>query len=111
MIKVEAIVHEFRLDDVKAALKSLGCDRVVISGVFLNRPHGPKSKYRGIEYTPDLPKIKVETCVSAYRAQEVVDELARVAHSGDDDGMILTYEIADAILVRDRRRLEWSLSD
>src|SRR4051812_3941397 len=108
MMKIEAIIDETKVDDVKAALKGLGCDRTVITGVLLNRITSEvKTKYRGCEYTPDLAKIKIELCVSSFRADEVVEEIARAAYTSDDNGMILVYEIADTIAIRGRRRLEF----
>ncbi len=62
MKKIEAIIRPFKLDDVKAALKSIGVNGVTISEVHGHgRQKGHTEVYRGAEYNVDvLPKIKLE---------------------------------------------------
>ena len=114
MVKVEAIVQPFKLDEVKAALAGLGMDRVTILHVLDHGgPAGLKTRYRGGEYHVDVPKVKLEMIVSAHRTDEVIDAITRAARTGSasDDGTILVYEIADAIRIRNGRRVEFVLSD
>jgi nitrogen regulatory protein PII len=51
--------------------------------------------------------------VSSHRADEVIEAISRAARTGaaSDDGTILVYEIADAIRIRNGRRVECVLSD
>jgi nitrogen regulatory protein P-II 1 len=112
MIKVEATVHPLKLDDVKAALADLGIEGITILYVLGNAgPVGSKAFYRGCEYHVDVQKVKLEMVVSSLRAEEVIEAISSAARTGmaSDDGTILVYEIADAIRIRDGRRMEFAL--
>lgn len=116
MMKVEALVHPFLLDDVKAALESLGCDDIVVTEVFLTGSRNTiKTRYRGCEYQADVPRMKMEILVSSNCVDDVVDLIARIASPNKrdedrrDDGRILVFEVADVIRIRAGQRLEFSL--
>jgi len=114
MVKVEAIIQPFKLDEVKAALASLGVEGVTILHVLGHAgPDGLKARYRGGEYYVDTPKVKLEMVVSSHRADDVIDAISRAARTGGagDDGIVLVYEIADAIRIRNGRRIEFVLAD
>src|SRR6185312_15879784 len=103
MKKIEAIIQPFKLDDVKAALQSIGVDGLTISEVRGHgRQKGHTETYRGQEYTVDLlPKVKVETVVPADRSAEVIQAIARAAHTGKiGDGKIFVFDVAEAIRIR-----------
>ena len=36
MMKIEAVIHPFKLDEVRAALEPFGCERLTTSEVLLN---------------------------------------------------------------------------
>jgi nitrogen regulatory protein P-II 1 len=113
MVKVEAIIQPFKLDEVKAALASLGVEGVTILHVLDHGGStGLKAVYRGGQYCVDVPKVKLEMVVSSLHAEEVIDAVSRAARTGTpgDDGTILVYEIADAIRIRNGRRVEFALS-
>ena len=113
MVKVEAIIQPFKLDEVKAALASLGVEGVTILHVLdQGGSAGLKAVYRGGQYYVDVPKVKLEMVVSSLRADEVIDALSHAARTGmpGDDGTILVYEIADAVRIRNGRRMEFALS-
>jgi nitrogen regulatory protein PII len=112
MVKVEAVIHPFKLDEVKTALADLGIDGVRILNVLDHGgPSGLKARYRGGEYYADVPKVKLEMVVSSHRADEVIDVLSHAARTGlsGDDGTIVVYEIAEAIRIRNGRRMEFAL--
>lgn len=113
MIKIEALIHPFQLDEVKAELERLGCESIAVSKVFFNGgPNEMKSRYRGCEYRAGVPKIKLEILLSSHRVDGAIDVLSRAAGADkhSDDRTILVYEISDAIRIRDGRRVEFSLS-
>jgi nitrogen regulatory protein P-II 1 len=113
MVKVEAIVEPFKLDEVKAALADLRIGHITILHVMDHAgPAGLKAFYRGAEYHIDVPKVKLEMVVSAHRADEVIDVISHAARTdvAGDDGTILVYEIADAVRIRNGRRMEFALS-
>src|SRR5579862_9655495 len=108
MVKVEAIVQPLKLDEIRAALADLGIEGVTIVNV-LNHfgPPGLKARYRGGEYFADVPKVKLEMVVSPEDADQVIDCISRATRSSPpgDDSMILVSEIADAIRLRNGRRM------
>jgi nitrogen regulatory protein PII len=59
-----------------------------------------------------VPKVKLEMVVSSHRADEVIDIISRAARTdvAGDDGTVLVYEIADAVRIRNGRRVEFALS-
>ncbi|HET8549360.1 MAG TPA: P-II family nitrogen regulator [Bryobacteraceae bacterium] len=112
MKKIEAIIQPFKLDEVKDALKAIGIDGMTISEVRGHgRQKGHKEVYRGHEYQVDLlPKVKVEMVVPSTRAEEVVRALVGAARTGNiGDGKIFTYDVAEAIRIRNEDRGEAAL--
>ena len=113
MVKIEALVRSFKLEEIKATLKSLEIGEVMISEVFCHGGAGaPISTYRGVPYAVDVPRVKLEMLVSSLRADEVIEALSRTARTDapGDDGTIMVYEVADAIRIRSGARVEFSLS-
>lgn len=107
MKKIDAIIQPFKLDEVKAALMTIGIDGMTISEVRGHgRQKGHKEAYRGQEYNVDLlPKIKVEMVVPASRSEEVVQAVARAAQTGRiGDGKIFISDISEAIRIRNGDR-------
>ena len=83
MVKVEAIVQPYKLDEVKAALAGLGVEGVTILHVLGHAgPDGLKARYRGGEYYVDAPKVKFEMVVSSHRRYEVIDAISHAARTG-----------------------------
>jgi nitrogen regulatory protein P-II 1 len=112
MKKIEAIIQPFKLDEVKDALKGIGIDGMTISEVRGHgRQKGHKEVYRGHEYQVDLlPKVKVEMVVPTTRSEEVVRALVAAARTGNiGDGKIFTYDVAEAIRIRNEDRGEAAL--
>ncbi len=110
MMRIEALCRPFKLDEVKATLRSLDCEEVTLSEVL---HHGDRNiqenVYRGWEYEVDVPKVKIEFLVSAHRVEEVLDALSQAACAGND-GAILVFEVAEAIRIRNGHRVEFSRS-
>jgi nitrogen regulatory protein P-II 1 len=113
MVKIEALIQPFKLDDVKAALEGLRVGVTLISEVVGHGvPGSHKAYYRGAEYDVDVPMVKLEMLVSSERADEIIDAILRVARTSvpGDDGTILVYEVADAIQIRTGARLQYTLT-
>lgn len=103
MIKIEAIIKPFKLDDVREALNEFGLQGMTITEVKgYGRQKGHKEIYRGAEYLVDfIPKIKLEMVVSTDRVDEVVDTIRKAANSGKiGDGKIFVLPVEQAIRVR-----------
>lgn len=112
MMKIEAVIHPYKLDDVKNALNGLGCGQITVSGVLLNQsPKAVTTRYRGSEYRVDPPKVKLELLVPRDGVDRVVELLSHAADAADgDDGTIVVYELSDAIRIHGGTRLEPSNS-
>ncbi len=76
MVKIEAVIHPFKLDDVQAALQAVEVDTFLISEVADHGcASGQTSTYRGVAYRIDTPKLKLEMLVSPERADQIVDAI------------------------------------
>ena len=103
MKKIEAIIKHFKTDDVKAALTELGVSGMTITEVRgFGRQKGHTEIYRGTEYAVDfVPKIKIEVVIADDQLQPVLDEILRVAKTGEiGDGKIFVTELEQAIRAR-----------
>ena len=112
MVKIEAIIQPFKLEDVKKSLEALCIEGFMISeAVAHGGPVARKAFYRGSEYCLDVPMLRLEMLVSSHRSGEVIEAVSRAASTtiSGDDGTILVYELADAIRIRTRERLEFAL--
>ena len=80
---VTAIIKPQKLDDVRAALTTLGVQGMTVTEVQgFGRQKGHKEIYRGAEYNVDfLPKVKLEIAVSANVVTDVVNAIAGAAQS------------------------------
>ena len=108
MYKIEAIVREEKLEDVKEALSGIEVNGVTISQVMgFGAQRGYTTVVRGQEIdVMMLPKIKFEIVVSSEEWKDkVIDKICSVSRTGDvGDGKIFIYEIADAIMIRTGER-------
>lgn len=112
MKKIEAIIQPFKLDEVKDALHGLGVDGLTISEVRGHgRQKGHTETYRGQEYTVDLlPKVKLEVVIPSQQSEAVIKVLSDAARTGKiGDGKIFTYDVAEAIRIRNGDRGEAAL--
>ena len=103
MMKIEAIIKPFKLDEVKDALTGAGILGMTVSEVRgFGRQKGHTEMYRGGEYTVDfLPKMKVEVVVPNNRATKVVELIVAAAKTGTiGDGKVFVSPVEDAIRIR-----------
>jgi nitrogen regulatory protein P-II 1 len=103
MKKIEAIIRQHKLEDVRKALAEHGVAGMTITEVRgFGRQKGHTEMYRGSEYTVDfLPKIKVEVVVPDARLQNVVDTMVRAAQTGQvGDGKIFVSDLVDVVRIR-----------
>lgn len=103
MIKIEAIIRHFKLEDVKNALTEQGVAGMTITEVRgFGRQKGHTETYRGTEYAVDfVPKVKLEVAVSEDKLQSVIDTIIRTAQTGQiGDGKIFVTDLRDTIRIR-----------
>ena len=113
MVKLEAIIQPFKIDDIKAALEGLGIETIMISHVLEHgEMTGPRAYYRGAEYLVDVPMVKLEVLISSLQTEEVIVTLLHAASTtaSGDNGRILVSEIAEAISVPSGQRLRFTVA-
>src|SRR3954470_6033666 len=104
---ITAIIKPFKLDDVKAALETLGVKGLTVSEVQgFGRQKGHTEVYRGAEYTVDLvPKVKIEILVNDADADKVVDSIVEAARTGKiGDGKVWVTSVDTLVRVRTGER-------
>ena len=106
LIKIEAIVREEKLEDVKEALNAIQVNGITVSQVMgCGSQRGYKSVVRGMEVdVMMLPKIKFEIVVSSEEwEKKTIEAIQKAAYTGEvGDGKIFSYEIRSALKVRTR---------
>ena len=108
MIKIEAIVREERMEDVKEALQKIKVQGMTVSQVMgCGTQLGYTQNIRGSRFAVNmLPKIKFEVFVSSPEWEEktiaAITEAARTGNVGD--GKIISYEIRGAVRIRTGER-------
>jgi nitrogen regulatory protein P-II 2 len=103
MKMIIAIIKPFKLDDVREALTPLGVQGLTVTEVKgFGRQKGQTEIYRGAEYHVSfLPKVKIEVVVPSDLADQVVEAIARSAHTGKiGDGKIFMIDIKRAMRIR-----------
>ncbi len=104
MIKIEAIVREEKLEDVKEALQKIEVRGITVSQVMgCGTQMGYTERVRGSMVRMNmLPKIKFEIIVSNEEwEKKTIDAILKAAHTGNvGDGKIFSYEIRQAVRIR-----------
>jgi nitrogen regulatory protein P-II 2 len=100
---IMAIIKPFKLDDVREALTPLGVQGLTVSEVKgFGRQKGQTEIYRGAEYHVSfLPKVKIEVAVASDMADQVIEAIAKAAHTGKiGDGKIFVVDLERALRIR-----------
>jgi len=92
MMKIEATIQTFQLEEVETILEKLGVEGITISGVLDHGgPAVRKAFHRGAEYRFDIPRLKLEMLVPAEWADGVSEAIAKLASApfSHDDRTVL----------------------
>ena len=103
MKKIEAIIREEKLEDVKKALEDNSYFGMTVSEVSgRGRQKGISLQWRAGEYRVDLlPKVKVELVVLDEDVTVAVNAIARNARTGETgDGKIFIIPVESVVRVR-----------
>jgi nitrogen regulatory protein P-II 2 len=103
MKMITAIIKPFKLDDVREALGDIGLSGITVTEVKgFGRQKGHTELYRGAEYVVDfLPKVKIETAVSADMLDQVIEAITKAAQTGKiGDGKIFVSDIQHVVRIR-----------
>jgi nitrogen regulatory protein P-II 1 len=105
--KIEAIIREDKLNDVKEALREIG---IVGLNVFEIRGHGRQGGItlvgRSGSYQVDmLVKIQLNIILSEQNLEETIETILNSASTGQTgDGLIFVFPVEEAIRIRTRER-------
>ncbi len=105
--KIEAIIREEKLADVKEALRCIGIKGM---NVFEIRGQGRQggielSGRSGTYHVDMLPKLQVNIVLSEHNLRDTVDTIMKAARTGESgDGLIFVYPVDDVIRVRTGER-------
>ncbi|MDR1496207.1 MAG: P-II family nitrogen regulator [Clostridiales Family XIII bacterium] len=104
MIKVEAIIREEKLEDVKEALTAIDVNGISISQVM---GHGSQKGYVELVRTTEvavnlIPKIKFEIVVSSEEwERKTIAAIKEAAFTGEPgDGKIFSYDLRSVVRIR-----------
>jgi len=104
---VVAYIKNFKLDDVKDALKKAGVSGMTVSDVLgFGRQSGQTEVYRGAEYNVDfIPKVRIEVIVGDDMVAPTVDAIEVSARTGDiGDGKIAVLDVGEIVRIRTGER-------
>jgi nitrogen regulatory protein P-II 1 len=105
--KLEVIIREEALQDVKDALREIG-----IVGMNVHEVHGHgrqggiELSWRGTAYQMDLlPKIQVNIVLSDHNVERTIETIIKVTRTGKEgDGLIFIYPVEEVIRIRTGER-------
>jgi nitrogen regulatory protein P-II 1 len=103
MKRIEAIIKQFKLDEVKNALNELGILGMTVTEVQgFGRQKGHVELYRGSEYDiAFVPKIKIELVVTDEMVAKAVALILEKAKTGNiGDGKIFVSAIDEVVRIR-----------
>ncbi len=105
--KIEAIIREEKLNDVKDALREIGImgmNVVEIRG--RGRQGGITLSGRSSTYQVDLlPKIQINIVLSDHNVEKTIETIRKAATTGEEgDGIIFIYPVEDVIRIRTGER-------
>jgi nitrogen regulatory protein P-II 1 len=104
MIKIEAIIREEKLEDVKAALNVIEVNGITVFQVMgCGSQKGYTEMIRGSKVDISLlPKVKFEIVVSSEEwEQKVIKAIQETAFTDKiGDGKIFTYDLRSAMRIR-----------
>ena len=101
--KIEAIIREDKVNDVKLALEAIG---IVGLNIFEIRGHGRQGGVRlsgrsGTYQVDMLTKIQVNIILSEHNLEETIQTILDAAYTGEaGDGLIFVYAVEEAIRIR-----------
>jgi nitrogen regulatory protein P-II 1 len=105
--KIEAIIREDKLNDVKEALRQIG---IVGLNSFEIRGHGRQGGIRlagrsGSYQVDMLTKIQINIILSEQNLEETIEAILTSAYTGEPgDGLIFVYPVEEVIRIRTRER-------
>lgn len=107
MKKIEAIIRENKLEELKEALMAKDIDGMTISPVLgCGNQRGWKEYYRSSQVMINfLPKIMVMMVVNDEKVEMIIDVITKISQTGEvGDGKIFISDVSDCIRIRTGER-------
>lgn len=105
--KITAIIHADRLEEVEAVLLKLG---VLGAAVKKVQGHGGYRNFIGSAWL--LSHVEVEIFIGQPRAEEIVDAILEITHSGGEgDGIIAISPVESIYRIRTKKKYEYDACD
>ncbi|MCX5827681.1 MAG: P-II family nitrogen regulator [Deltaproteobacteria bacterium] len=107
MKKIEAIIREDKVNDVKDALAEIG---IVGLNMFEVRGHGRQGGIQlvgraGTYQVNMLPKMQINIVLNDRNLEDAIETILKSAYTGEPgDGIIFVYPVEEVIRVRTRER-------
>ena len=105
--KIEAIIREEKLNDVKDALRQIG---IVGMNVTEVRGHGRQggvvlSGRTGTYQVDLLPRVQINIVLSDHNVDKTIDTICEAAQTGNiGDGIIFVYPVEEVVRIRTGER-------
>jgi len=105
--KIEAVIREEKLNDVKEALRQIGIVGLNVTEV---RGHGRQGGIvltgRTGTYQVDLlPKVQINIVLSDHNVEQTIETIRQAAQTGNTgDGVIFVYPVEEVIRIRTGER-------
>jgi len=105
--KIEAIIREEKLNDVKEALRKIG---IVGMNVVEVRGHGRQggvmlSGRQGTYMVDMLPRLQINIVLSDHNVEPTVQAISEAAQTGNiGDGIIFIYPVEEVVRIRNGER-------
>lgn len=107
MVKIEAIIQPYKLEEVKDALQAVGIKGMTVTEVRgFGRQKGQAETYRGATVKVDfIQKLKIDIIIEDGMAITVVEAITKAAQTGKiGDGKIFIYPVLDVVRIRTGER-------
>jgi len=110
MIKLELLVHEDKVDEIKDLLREIGMKKILLSEVKeYDEEHAHMEGYRGSQYVVDfVQKIKIELLLNS---EELIDRTLHMLSVGNIEAEVLVYNISKKYHVSKRESTNNTFSD
>jgi len=102
MKKIEAVIHPFKLDEVKEALEKKNIHRMTVFEVRgAGSQQGKLKQYRGARYIEDVAGVKIEIIADDDEVSPLVDTILNTIRTGElCDGEVIILPIERVARVR-----------
>jgi nitrogen regulatory protein P-II 1 len=100
--KIEAVIHPFKLDEVKEALERKNIHRMTVFEVRgAGSQQGKLKQYRGARYIEDVAEVKIEIIADDDEVSQLVDIILNTLRTGElCDGEVTILPIERIARVR-----------